>query len=121
MSIEHFLDNSISSWMAGVGQHSDIVMSTRIRLARNLNGYRFPLAFTEDEAHKIDQSVSATLLDASDELDMQFSSIHIKDVSELSRQVLVEKHLISPKLANSPMTGSVLLSNDESVSVMVNE
>ena len=60
MSIEHFLDNSISSWMAGVGEHSDIVMSTRIRLARNLNGYRFPLAFTEDEAHKIDQSVSAT-------------------------------------------------------------
>ena len=68
MSIEHFLDNSISSWMAGDGKHSDIVMSTRIRLARNLNGYRFPLAFTEDEAHKIDQSVSATLLDASDEL-----------------------------------------------------
>ncbi len=121
MSIEHFLDNSISSWMAGEGKHSDIVMSTRIRLARNLNGYRFPLAFTEDEAHKIDQSVSATLLDASDELQMKFSSIHIKDVSELSRQVLVEKHLISPKLANSPMTGSVLLSDDESVSVMVNE
>ena len=51
--------------MAGRGEHSDIVMSTRIRLARNLTGYRFPLAFTEDEAHRIDQSISATLLDAS--------------------------------------------------------
>lgn len=121
MSIERFLDNSISSWMVGNGEHSDIVMSTRIRLARNLNGYRFPLAFTEDEAHKIDQSVSATLVDADEELQMNFSSIQIKDVSELNRQVLVEKHLISPKLANSPMTGSVLLSEDESVSVMVNE
>ncbi|WP_391123390.1 protein arginine kinase [Psychrobacillus sp. L3] len=121
MSIERFLDNSPSSWMAGIGDHSDIVMSTRIRLARNLNGYRFPLAFTEDEAHKIDQSVSATLLDADEEFKMNFSSIQIKDLSELSRQVLVEKHLISPKLANSPMTGSVLLSDDESVSVMINE
>ncbi|WP_391210001.1 protein arginine kinase [Psychrobacillus sp. L4] len=121
MAIERFLDNSPSSWMAGSGDHSDIVMSTRIRLARNLNGYRFPLAFTEDEAHKIDQSVSATLLDADEELQMNFSSIQIKDLSELSRQVLVEKHLISPKLANSPMTGSVLLSDDESVSVMINE
>lgn len=121
MSIERFLDNSPSSWMAGSGEHSDIVMSTRIRLARNLNGFRFPLAFTEDEAHKIDQSVSATLLDATDDLDMRFTSIQIKDLSELNRQVLVEKHLISPKLANSPKTGSVLLSDDESVSVMVNE
>ncbi|TQR17265.1 protein arginine kinase [Psychrobacillus soli] len=121
MSIERFLDNSISSWMAGDGEHSDIVMSTRIRLARNLNGYRFPLAFTEDEAHKIDQSVSATLLDANEDLQMNFSSIQIKDLSELSRQVLVEKHLISPKLANSPMTGSSLISDDEAVSVMVNE
>ncbi len=65
MVIEKFLDNSLSSWMAGRGEHSDIVMSTRIRLARNLTGYRFPLAFTEDEAHRIDQSISATLLDAS--------------------------------------------------------
>ncbi|MEI4771061.1 protein arginine kinase [Psychrobacillus sp. FJAT-51614] len=121
MSIERFLDNSPSSWMAGNGEHSDIVMSTRIRLARNLNGFRFPLAFTEDEAHKIDQSVSATLLDANEELHANFTSIQIKDLSELSRQVLVEKHLISPKLANSPETGSVLLSDDESVSVMVNE
>lgn len=121
MSIERFLNNSISSWMVGNGEHSDIVMSTRVRLARNLNGYRFPLAFTEDEAHKIDQSVSATLVDADEELQKGFTSIQIKDVSELSRQVLVEKHLISPKLANSPLTGSVLLSEDESVSVMVNE
>lgn len=121
MSIENFLDNSRSSWMEGEGEHSDIVMSTRIRLARNLNGFRFPLAFTEDEAHKIDQSVSSTLLDADEELQKNFTSVHIKDVSELGRQVLVEKHLISPKLANSPNTGSVLLSEDESVSVMVNE
>ncbi len=107
--------------MEGNGEHSDIVMSTRIRLARNLNGYRFPLAFSEDEAHKIDHSVSSTLIDADEHLKMNFSSIQIKDIPELSRQVLVEKHLISPKLANSPETGSVLLSEDESVSVMVNE
>lgn len=121
MVIEKFLDNSLSSWMAGRGEHSDIVMSTRIRLARNLTGYRFPLAFTEDEAHRIDQSISATLLDASEELQMNISSVQIKDLSELNRQVLVEKHLISPKLANSRIEGSVLLSEDESVSVMINE
>ena len=52
---------------------------------------------------------------------MNISSVQIKDLSELNRQVLVEKHLISPKLANSRIEGSVLLSEDESVSVMINE
>lgn len=121
MTIERFLNNSATSWMAGEGEHSDIVMSTRIRLARNLTGYRFPLSFTENEALQVDQAVSSVLLDAEAELESTFSYIDIKEVSTLNRQVLVEKHLISPKLANSEIVGSVLLSNDESVSVMINE
>ena len=107
--------------MAGEGEHADIVMSTRIRLARNLTGYRFPLSFTENEALQVDQAVSAVLLDAEAELESTFSYIDIKELSALNRQVLVEKHLISPKLAHSEIAGSVLLSDDEAVSVMVNE
>ncbi|MGE6489614.1 protein arginine kinase [Paenisporosarcina sp. NPDC076898] len=121
MSIERFLNNSVTSWMAGEGQHADIVMSTRIRLARNLTGYRFPLSFTENEALQVDSAVSAVLLDAEAELESTFSYIDIKELSALNRQVLVEKHLISPKLAHSEVAGSVLLSDDEAVSVMVNE
>ena len=45
----------------------------------------------------------------------------MSDLSSLEREVLVEKHLISPQLANPKGHGAVLLSEDESVSVMVNE
>lgn len=121
MSIERFLENSVSSWMAGEGEHADIVMSTRVRLARNLTGYRFPLSFSENEALQVDQAVSSVLLDSGVELDTTFSYINIKELSDLNRQVLVEKHLISPKLAHSEVAGSVLLSDDEAISVMVNE
>ncbi len=121
MSIERFLENSVSSWMAGQGGHSDIVMSTRVRLARNLTGYRFPLSFSENEALQVDQAVSSVLLDAGAELESNFSYINIKELSDLNRQVLVEKHLISPKLAHSEVAGSVLLSDDEAFSVMINE
>ena len=121
MTIERFLNNSVTSWMADKGEHADIVMSTRIRLARNLTGFRFPLSFSENEALQVDQSVSAVLLDADAELESTFSYIDIKELSTLNRQVLVEKHLISPKLAQSEVTGAVLLSDDEAISVMINE
>ncbi|MFX3674687.1 MAG: protein arginine kinase [Paenisporosarcina sp.] len=121
MSIERFLENSVSSWMAGEGEHADIVLSTRVRLARNLTGYRFPLSFSENEALQVDQAVSSALLEAGVELDTTFSYINIKELTNLNRQVLVEKHLISPKLSRSEVGGSVLLSDDEAISVMVNE
>ncbi|WP_019413490.1 protein arginine kinase [Paenisporosarcina sp. TG20] len=121
MNIEHFLNNSVMSWMAFEGKYADIVMSTRIRLARNLTGYRFPLSFSENEALQVDKAVSAVLLDEEAELETTFSYIDIKGLSTLNRQVLVEKHLISPKLANSEINGSVLLSDNEAVSVMINE
>jgi len=121
MTIDRFFNNSVTSWMADEGKHADIVMSTRIRLARNLTGFRFPLSFSENEALQVDQAVSAVLLDADSELESTFSYIDIKELSALNRRVLVEKHLISPKLANSEVTGSVLLSENEAISVMINE
>lgn len=101
--------------------HHDIVMSTRIRLARNLNGYRFPASFSENEALQIDQAITAVLIDEDNALNKKFTSISMANLSELDRQLLVEKHLISPNLAKSTSHGSVLLSDDEGISVMVNE
>ena len=63
MSIEKFMRKAVTPWMTAYGEHSDIVMSTRIRLARNLTGYRFPIAFTEEEAMAVDRAVTGVLLD----------------------------------------------------------
>ena len=118
MSIEKFMRNAVTAWMAAYGEHSDIVMSTRIRLARNLTGYRFPIACTEEEAMAVDKAVVGALLDASDN---SYSYTKMSELPALERQVLVEKHLISPQLANSDRQGAIILSDDETVSVMVNE
>ncbi|AYC30642.1 protein arginine kinase [Paenisporosarcina cavernae] len=121
MTIEKFLESSVSGWMDPRGEDSDIVMSTRIRLARNLRGYRFPLSFTENEAHQVDQLVTAALVDSAEKVGTTFSSIPMEKTTTLDRQILVEKHLISPNLAKGQIPGSVLLSEDEGISVMVNE
>ena len=118
MSIEKFMRDAVTGWMTAHGEHSDIVMSTRIRLARNLTGYHFPIAFTEEDAMAVDKAVAGVLLDADEN---KYAYTKMADLPALERQVLVEKHLISPHLANPDRQGAVILSEDETISVMVNE
>lgn len=98
MMIESFLERATPIWMSVEDDYSDIVISTRIRLARNLDSYRFPLAFTEDEALQVEQAVTHAIKDST-ELRENYSYFAIKDLTSLQRQILVEKHLISPQLA----------------------
>ncbi len=53
MSLEKFLSKAVSSWMSEEGPDSDIVLSTRIRLARNINEFMFPTLFTPEEGKKV--------------------------------------------------------------------
>lgn len=119
MNLEHFLKSEAPGWMDVKGLDADIVLSTRIRLARNLDGYRFPLSFTDGEAQQIDDVVTQALMAINNE--HKFSHFMIKEMPSLQRQVLVEKHLISPLLAKKEKSASVLISNDETISIMVNE
>ncbi|MGE7092790.1 protein arginine kinase [Lysinibacillus sp. NPDC048646] len=120
MMIEPFLESATPVWMHIEDDYSDIVISTRIRLARNLDGYRFPLVFSEDEALQVEQAVTHAIQDSPKLLE-RYSYFAIKDLTPLQRQILVEKHLISPQLAKKELVGSMLLSEDESISIMVNE
>lgn len=119
MSIEKFIRNAVTGWMTADGENSDIVMATRVRLARNLKGYLFPIASTEDDALAVDKMVVGALLDG--EYGDIYSYLKMSELSQLDREVLVEKHLISPQLANPERSGAVMLSEDETVSIMVNE
>ena len=120
MNLEYFLKNEAPSWMSNEGTDADIVISTRIRLARNLDGYRFPRSFSEQDAKQVDHVVTNALLNIRNGK-QNFSHFTIKEMPALQRQVLVEKHLISPLLAKKEKSASVVISNDQSISVMVNE
>ena len=120
VNIEQVLANTSPSWMALEDETSDIVMSTRIRLARNLAELKFPVCFSSEEAQLVEEKVQAALL-ANPATVPSFSHFKMKDLSELQRQVLVEKHLISPTLAAQQKSASVFLTIDETISIMVNE
>lgn len=112
---------ALSEWMKGNGPESDIVISSRIRLARNLQSLPFPtLATNKHAAETIDRV--QTVLQSEDLKEISgFEFINLVDLPELSQKVLVEKHLISPALVGESKQGAVILSENESISIMINE
>ncbi|WP_195576660.1 protein arginine kinase [Paenibacillus sp. 1001270B_150601_E10] len=121
MSNQAFMNQPVSDWMRGTGPDSDIVISSRIRIARNLHGIPFPLlATTQQSAESLEKLTEVGQSEALSKLG-PFEFFNMADLNEMERQVLVEKHLISPNLANESRNGGVILSKDESISIMVNE
>lgn len=119
MSLERFLTQAISSWMSSEGPDSDIVLSSRVRLARNLQDYKFPTLSSNEEASLIIQTLEKVVQDG--HLSTPIEMLKMNELQTLQKRVLVEKHLISPHLAEDSPHGAVLLSEKEDVSIMINE
>lgn len=110
---------SLSRWMEGSGPEIDIVISSRVRAARNIEGQTFPcLASDEETAAVLEKICDAT--NADDDFS-DFSYWPMEQLSDLEKKALVEKHLISPFLARELKHGALLLREDEALSIMINE
>ena len=102
----------MSNWMQQDAA-TPVVMSSRIRLARNLNNHVHPLVFTSDvEGQKVINEVQDALPD--------LKVINLQMIEQTDKLKLVAKHLISKELIEQPAS-AVLLNEDESLSIMVNE
>lgn len=119
--------NSISdlglSWLDASGPHADVVLSTRVRLARNLQGLAFGGRLQESEREQIRSDARAAAGEGV--LLRDGVSVEVSRLSPLSRRVLLERHLISRELVGGGgelARGTALfLSRDERVGIMVNE
>lgn len=101
------------------GPESDIVMSTRVRLARNLKNFTFPPLLKREEAVEIMELLEGKLESLKN--DNQMELLVMDEMKPLEKLMLVEKHLISPYLAEHAHYGLTLLSQDEKISIMINE
>lgn len=122
MSIIETVNNAHSKWMEGTGPDNDVVISSRVRLARNVAGMPFPHFMSEEDTDKVLHAVKLAVNNK--ELVKQVGTMEFVDLSELTdteRQILVEKHLISPQHIENPLNRAVVITPDESVSIMVNE
>ena len=91
------------------------IMTSRVRIARNFWGYPFKI---NDAATS--QKVVSKVCDALNRCD-EFDVFYLSDKTDIQLEAMKEKHLISQALIDNKQFGAVLISKDESVSVMVNE
>lgn len=105
--------------MRGSGPESDIVISSRIRLARNLADYPFITKATDQDRSRIEKILREAVMgiDAPERL----LYLDVERLPSLDRQFLVERHLISREHAESHGARAVAIDVDETFSIMINE
>lgn len=111
--------NILGEWLKGTGPESDIVASTRIRLARNIAGIPFLQTADESKRREIIQVVEHAVRAAN--VSRNILTFNMDDVPNRLRDVLVERHLISRELASGSGPRAAICGRSEMLSIMVNE
>lgn len=104
-------------WYEKIQNTDDVVISSRVRLARNLEGFAFPWRLDENSSKKVALSVKQAF-------ENEFSdSVHFSEIGKnADKEVLVEEHIISPDFAeNTDIYRALITNEDNSLSVMINE
>jgi len=118
MQLDDFINNT-GQWLKGTGAFSNIVMSSRIRLARNLAQRPFPNKARKKELNEILTTVQAAI----ESIDFFKKAIFLKinELDNVDKQLLIERHLMSHEHASNPEGKALIVSEEEVLSVMVNE
>ncbi len=106
-------------WLSGNGPQQEIVISSRVRLARNVAEFPFISKVSRLQRTELHRACRERLLGLSDARPLFY--VDMDKTDEVDRQLLVERHLISKQHAAGEGSRGVAISNDEAVSVMVNE
>jgi protein arginine kinase len=106
-------------WLKGDGPQNDIAICTRVRLARNLQNFRFAPVQESAEAKELTSYVVERLQQPG--LPESLLIVDLPSLEEIERTALVERHLISRELATSKKARSVAINAEESVALMINE
>lgn len=120
MSLRQITEHA-GEWLRGAGPHSDIVISSRIRYARNLAGFPFVARANRRQRHEVLDRCKAQIM--SRQLADNMLWVDLPESPQLDRQLLVERHLISRQHAgaNDDIPRAVAIDADETFAIMVNE
>ena len=103
------------AWYNTTGPLADTVISSRVRLARNINGYPFPSRLDANHANEIIEKISAPLESAG------FRRINFSDISPIMATSYVERHYVSPEFATMETPHTLLLQEASGVAIMICE
>ena len=110
---------STGEWLRGEGPLADVVISSRVRLARNIAQFPFLTSAAAGQKSEIFRTIADQVIACTD--CPQAELIDLKETGELDRQVLVERHLISRQQAEAEGSRGVTIWPDETLAIMINE
>jgi len=118
MKLDELLKHT-SEWLKSTGPNSDIVMSSRIRLARNMDKLAFPNWANDKQSEKVSDIVNKAI----GSVDYLKNALFFKlaEMDNLDKQFLIERHLMSHEHAQKADHKAVILEPEEIVAIMVNE
>ncbi len=106
------------NWYLQNGKESDVIFSSRVRLSRNIKGIQFTPKCNDEDFKKVHNIMK----DASFSLGYGLKFIDLKDIDDLTRGVLAEKHLISQEFAKSKNPyAAIIINDDESICIEINK
>ena len=111
----------MSSWYTTHAPEDDIAVSTRIRLARNLSGLPFPAGMTPEQRRELNLKVEKAVLQSNTPFAKSLKYIDMADVPQTEIAAMVERHIISPEFAEENADRAIIISADESISIMIGE
>ncbi len=113
------LSNRASEWLCGIGPMHDVVVSSRVRLARNLAGMPFLSKCDARQKSEILEKLRIAIMAC--DLGEKLTYVDVARATPLDRELLTERHLISRQHAASDSPRGVIISDNETVSLMINE
>ncbi len=117
--IESLIKSDCAELTQSARKATPVVLSTRIRLARNLVDFPFPECANLSQRRDVLSTCSSQISELVGMKDGAF--FEIENLSDLEKQVLVERHLISLELSESKEGSGVCINQDQTCSVMINE
>ena len=105
-------------WYLGTGEQSDIVVSTRIRLARNISEYPFPNKLNTKSRIELNNIIKDAM-EKDNKYDLRF--VEMKTLARFEAASMAERHIISPEFASDDNGRAFMISKDEDICIMLNE
>ncbi|BCJ97946.1 protein arginine kinase [Anaerocolumna chitinilytica] len=108
-------------WYKEIGKNNDVVISSRVRLARNLKSFPFSAKLNEEQALELVENLKAATPVLESKSEKKFYSCNIDGLTDSEKTAMVERHIISPLLLAREQSTGLILSEDERISIMLNE
>lgn len=110
----------MSNWYSKTTDNN-VAVSTRVRLARNLSGLPFPFCMTSQQREDLKSRVKTAVKESNSPHVKNLKFIDMADVPDTEIKAMVERHIISPEFARTNNGKAIILSEDESISIMIGE